>query len=90
MPGRGGYRGYVNQWIDITCPECNTVCGQLKLDPGPAGRDPATWFMRVRKPTGEWPQNGLLFRRRSVNVFGETDERAIEWIHSAKNCGCRR
>lgn len=79
-------RGYINMWSDITCTRCGAICGQIKLDPGPGGRDSPTWYSRVKLADGSWPSKGRYFTRRSINTVGESDEFSRAWIADWSHC----
>ena len=81
--------GYVGVFMDVPCSQCGNVAGQIKLDPGPGGRDKKTWFMRVKEADGSrWADKFPKFRRRVVTVFGETDAKPKEWVQENRHC-CR-
>ena len=84
-PVRGPGRGYINVWQDVLCNVCGQVAGQIKLDPGPANRDPETWFMRV-KEGDRWASKYPKFRRRTANVIGISDDFATGWVHENRTC----
>ena len=75
-----------NVWVDVLCARCSTVSGQIKYDPSPGLRDPATWVMRVRHSDGSYPGKGPTFRRRSCTIVGESDEFAKDWVLTNKQC----
>lgn len=80
-------RDYVGTWTDVLCSQCGNVAGQIKLDPGPAGRDPKTWFMRVKEDDGiTWGHKYPKFRRRVVTIFGDTDKKPKEWVQENRHC----
>ena len=82
---RAGPFQEVVQRTDISCPHCNTICGQIKLVPNPGTRDEPTWSMRV-KQDGEWPTKGRFFRRRLARLInddpddGNNPEGARKWV----------
>lgn len=73
---RAPQRAHAIQWEIVRCSHCGAVAGQVKLDPGPGGRDGPTWNMRVKLSNGQWAEKAPLFRKRRVSVFGETDAKA--------------
>ena len=79
------------QWTVISCPHCNTICGQIKLVPNPGTRDEPTWSMRVRQD-GEWPSKGRFFKRRLARLInddpddGNNPEGARTWVMQMKTC----
>ena len=82
-------RYHMLSWEDVTCPDCNAICGQFKFSPGPGrrdGADPPTWIMRVRQPDGSWPSKGPCFHRRVVHLVA--DNYPERWISENKRC-CR-
>ena len=83
-------RHHVLFWEDVTCPDCNTICGQYKFSPGPGrreGSDPPTWIIRVKEEDGSWPSKGRCFHRRVAHLVSE--ECPKRWISENKRC-CRR
>lgn len=67
-------RHHVLFWEDVTCPDCNRICGQFKFSPGPGrreGSDPPTWIIRVREEDGSWPSKGHCFHRRVAHLVSE-------------------
>ena len=82
---RAGPFQEVVRWTDISCPHCNTICGQIKLVPNPGTREEPTWSMPI-KQDGEWPTKGRFFRRRLARLInddlddGNNLEGARKWV----------
>ena len=89
-PRAGPFQEVVH-WTDISCPHCNTICGQIKLVPNTGTRDEPTWSMRV-KQDGEWPSKGRFFKRRLERLInddpddGNNPEGAKKWVMQMKTC----
>ena len=78
--------GFLN-WTDVLCTACGEVCGQIKLESLPGGRDAPVWHMRVQDDNLQWGTRQPHKKTTRTSIAGDSDQYAPNWCRTnQKSC----